>query len=203
MDAALHEHALGLSWTVREVLQRSSHALRDDAGGVWLVDPVDVPEALEAVAGLGEPRGVIQLLDRHDRDCAQIAARLDVPHHRLSAGGIPGAPFEVTKLVWLRPWQELCLWWPGRGALVVAESLGTAPVFALAGRPVGIHPVLRLAPPARRLRAHEPRHLLVGHGPPLHDERLADWVDEALRRSRWDLPRLPFALPRALLGRPD
>ncbi len=198
MDADLQTHALGLSWTQREVMRRASHALRDDDGGVWLIDPVDQPEAIEQAVALGEVRGVIQLLDRHDRDCAPLAARLGVPHHRLSEGGIPGSPFEVGHVVWLRPWHELSLWWPGRRALVVPESLGTAPAWALAGPPVGVHPMLRLLPPARRLRAHDPLHLLVGHGEPLHDERLAELIGEALRRSRWDLPRLPLALPRVL-----
>ena len=200
MDADIREHALGLSWTIREVMRRSSHALVDDGGGVWLVDPVAHEEALARAADLGEFRGVIQLLDRHDRDCAELAGRLGVPHHRLSDGGIAGAPFEVTRVIWLRPWHELSLWWPARRALVVAESLGTAPAWALAGPPVGVHPMLRLLPPGRVLRAHDPEHLLVGHGEPLHGPDLAAQVRQALKRSRWDLPRLPLALPRVLRG---
>ena len=71
-------------------MTRTAHALAT-GDGVWLVDPVDVPEAMERAAALGAPAGVIQLLDRHNRDCAAIAARLGVPHLRVPAGR-PGQP---------------------------------------------------------------------------------------------------------------
>ena len=37
-------------------------------GGVWVIDPVAWSDAEERARALGEPRGVLQLLDRHDRD---------------------------------------------------------------------------------------------------------------------------------------
>ena len=59
---------------------RTSHALLAD-GGVWLVDPIQAPGVAERVVALGEPRGVIQLLDRHARDCAAWSDGLGVPLH--------------------------------------------------------------------------------------------------------------------------
>ena len=60
-------------------MTRTSHALATSEG-VWLVDPVDWPEAIDRAASLGTPAGVIQLLDRHNRDGAAVAERLGVPH---------------------------------------------------------------------------------------------------------------------------
>jgi hypothetical protein len=71
--------AAGFSWIVEERMTRTSHALASD-GRVWLVDPVGWAEAIERAVGLGEPAGVLQLLDRHNRDSAAIAKQLGVPH---------------------------------------------------------------------------------------------------------------------------
>ena len=68
MSATLHRHDLGLSWVSDDPLERACHALAD-AGRVWLIDPVDDAAALAAAAELGEPAAVVQLLDRHGRDC--------------------------------------------------------------------------------------------------------------------------------------
>ena len=86
----LETHDLGLTWVIDEPFARASHALADD-GRVWIVDPVDDAEALDAVAGLGEPVAVLQLLDRHNRDCAAVASRLGVPARATSrhAAGHP------------------------------------------------------------------------------------------------------------------
>ena len=61
---------------------RTAHAL-SSGGQVWLIDPFDDEPALQAAATLGRPAGVLQLLDRHNRDCDSIAARLGVPLLRL------------------------------------------------------------------------------------------------------------------------
>lgn len=138
MCIALHEHSLGLSWTLREPLRRASHALVH-AGRVWLVDPVDAPEARDAVAALGEPAAVLQLLDRHNRDCAAMAARLGVPHARLPAL-VAGSPFEAVTPLSLPRWRERALWWPEHEALVVAEAVGTSPLYTAWRGPAGMHP---------------------------------------------------------------
>jgi hypothetical protein len=188
----LDEHDLGLTWVVDEPMQRASHALAA-GGGVWLVDPVDVAEALDRAVGLGRPAGVLQLLDRHPRACAALAARLGVPHLRLP-DAVPGSPFEVVTVVDLPKWREKALWWPGPDALVVAETVGTGPMYAT---PAGIHLFLRVLPPGA-LRRYEPRHLLVGHGRPVHGDAAAPALATAYRRARRDLPRtlarLPFAM---------
>ena len=76
------ETDFGFGWIGGEKpkLMMASHALAAD-GRVWLVDPTDEPGLDERLRGLGEPAGVIQLLDRHNRGAAAAAARLRVPHH--------------------------------------------------------------------------------------------------------------------------
>ena len=46
--------------------------------------------AIERALTLGEPAGVLQLLDRHNRDCAALAARLGVPH-LVAPTSLPGS----------------------------------------------------------------------------------------------------------------
>jgi hypothetical protein len=194
----LTRSSVGLTWVLDEPMARASHALVDDRGGVWLVDPTDEPAALEAALALGPPVGVLQLLDRHNRDCAFLAERLGVPHLNVPAS-VPDSPFEVVPLVERRFWREVALWWPARRALVVAEAVGTSPGYAPGSLGAGISVGLRLWPP-HRLAALEPEHLLVGHGPPLHGPGAAPALREALRRARLDLPRAVVALPLALAG---
>ncbi len=60
------EASFGFGWIAPEpvLLQRAAHALA--AGGrYWLVDPVDVPGLDDRLRPLGEPAGVLQLVDRH------------------------------------------------------------------------------------------------------------------------------------------
>lgn len=195
--AFFEESAVGLTWIVDEPAARTSHALID-GGRVWLIDPTDEPVTLERVAALGKPAAVLQLIDRHNRDCAALADRLGVPHLKVPAA-LPGTPFEVIPLVGARFWQEIALWWAEPRALVVAEAIGTAPGFAPGRMGAGVHIGLRLWPP-HRLGAFEPEHLLVGHGPPLHGPRATAALHEALDRSGRDLLRAVVALPRALVA---
>jgi hypothetical protein len=178
----------GFGWVADdETVRRTSHALVVD-GGVWFVDPVDWPEAEERARLLGEPRGVIQLLDRHNRDCAALAVRLGVPHHALPAR-IEHAEFEFLPIARNRWWREVALWWPARRVLVCADAVGTLAYFRARGERLGLHPLLRLRPP-RALRRVFPEHVLCGHGWGLH-ENAAHALHEALRTSR---RRLPAAL---------
>ena len=160
------ELPFGISWYPDEALTRTGQAL-DTGSGVWLIDPVDDPEAIARATALGPPAGVIQLLDRHNRDCAGLASRLGVPHLRLP-DVIPDSPFSVIDVVRIPRWHEQALWWADRRALVVAEAIGTNPVYALGPGPAGIHPMLRALParraaplraraPAGRARARRPR----------------------------------------------
>jgi hypothetical protein len=196
-EPQLHEHAAGLTWVVGDTLTRTSHALVAD-GRVWLVDPVDTPAALTRAAALGAPAGVIQLLDRHERDGQAIADRLGVPLHRLPAR-LPGTPFEAVSLVSVPGWREVALWWPEQRALVVAEAVGTNRMFAVGGGRVGVHPMLR-AFGVGRLRRFEPDLLLVGHGAPVVGPQATADLRQGLDRSRSDLPRLLTRLPSLLRG---
>ena len=186
--ATFHEHDLGLSWVVDEPMERASHAIAD-RGRVWLVDVVDDAPALERVAALGAPAAVVQILDRHARDCAAVAERLGVPHVRLPPA-LPDSPFEVRDVVQVPRWREVALWWPHHKALVIAEAVGTGRYFAVGPGPVGIHPWLRMTPPRGSLGGLAPELLLVGHGPPLTGPGTAAALRDALARSRRDIPRM-------------
>lgn len=184
--AVLHEHPLGMTWTMEEPMARSSHALNVD-GRVWLVDLVDYGVAIERAQNLGEIAGVIQLLDRHNRDCEALAERFDIPLY-VNAEEIPDSPFEVISVVGARRWKETALWWEERQALIVSEAIGTSKMFT-GGHEAGVHIMLRLKPPRKKLGVFEPEHLLVGHGPPIHGAAAAAALQDALERSRRNLPR--------------
>ena len=196
MSAETVDHELGISWVQAGAMARAAHAVAD-GGRVWLIDPIRRYRGAGGRRALGQPAGVIQLLDRHNRDCQAIAARLGVPLIRLPSSGA-GTPFEVVPIMSRGHWKEIALWWPQRGALIVAEAIGTAPGFA-AGRDAGVHPMLRLIPPRSQLSPYRPELLLVGHGKPLTSGAAAA-LQDALARSRSDIPRLIVKLPSLLLG---
>jgi hypothetical protein len=196
----IDEHPLGITWVEDDRLQRAAHALAAD-GRVWLVDPVDEPEALERVAALGEPAAVLQLFVAHARDGRAIAERLGVPFEVLP-DVLPDSPLSVLN-VDLGPWKERALWWPERRGMVVPESIGTAAHYAVGSGPAGVH-ILRRPLPPRHLSPFPPEHLLVGHGPAIHGPGAAAALLEALERSRRDLPRFALKLPaiwRRMSGR--
>lgn len=192
--ATIQRGVWGLSWTLTdEPMRRTSHALA--AGGrVWLVDPVDDDAAIAAAGELGTITGVVQLLDRHNRDAAALADRLGVEHLRLP-DAIPDSPFVLRRMLWLPVWKEQAIWWDEHRLLVAAEAVGTIPYFAVHGGPVGVHPFLRARPP-RLLTAYEPDALLCGHGDAVTTGAGAA-LHEALRRSRRDIPRAAVALVKA------
>jgi hypothetical protein len=192
------EDEFGFGWVGGDQpkLQLSSHALSAE-GRVWIVDPTDEPSLDGRIRALGEPAGVIQLLDRHNRGAAAVASRLGIPHHRVPFGGVPESPFELVPIVRRRRWREAALWWAERRVLVTADALGTVPhYFALGGERLGVHPLLRLTPP-RVLERFEPAHVLVGHGKGVHESAAAA-VREAIAHSRRRLIRLPAELPLTL-----
>jgi hypothetical protein len=189
----------GFGWISRErpQLQLTSHALLA-GGGVWVVDPIEADGVEERIRELGEPAGVIQLLDRHKRACASLAQRLGVPHHLVPFGEV--SLFQAIPVVDRKRWREAALWWPERRVLVCADALGTLPhSVALGGERLGIHPLLRLTPP-RQLGRLEPEHVLCGHGAGVH-ESATQAVRDALAGSRRRLPRLLLELPALLRSR--
>ena len=187
----------GFGWVVDdELIKRCSHALVTD-GRVWLVDPIDGDGVEERVRGAGAPAGVIQLLDRHNRDCAALAARLGVPHHDVPVELIGGAPFEflVVRKGWT--WKEVALWWPQRRILVCADALGTVAYFVAPGERLGVHPLLRPIPPRKRLGHVQPEVVLCGHGEGILSGA-SEPFQEALSTAR---RRLPAALANAVRSR--
>jgi hypothetical protein len=176
----------GFGWISPEpaFMQRCSHAFV--AGGkVWLVDPVLGDGVLARIRGLGEPGGVLQLLDRHGRDCRSIAEELRVPHLEVPDVVPAAAPFEVLPVLRRKRWHEVALWVPEHDALVCAEAIGTAQYYRAPAERLAVHPLLRLTPP-RSLLAVEPAHILVGHGAGVHEDApaaLRDAIEHARRRT--------------------
>lgn len=175
---------------------RAAHAVALD-GRVWVLDPFDQPGAEEGVRALGEPAGVVQLLDRHGRDCAAWAQRLGVKLHVLPAAL---APWEVIPIPSLPGWREVALWHPGTATLVVADALAAAPGYSGGADKVAVHPLLRPRPP-RRLGAQPVRHLLLGHGPGVHGPEAEQAVAHALETTLTGIPGFAAGLARSLLGR--
>ena len=184
----------GFGWIGGEAMTRTSHAFAAE-GRVWLVDAIDWPDALERALELGEPAGVIQLLDRHDRDCAALAERFGVPHV-VAPDAVPESPFDFVSIVRRKRWRESALWWPATRTLVTADALGTNRFFTGGTAPLAVHLLLRLNPP-KALGTLDPERILVGHGEGLHGPGTAEALHEALGTSRRGLPgallRLPFA----------
>ena len=189
------ESDFGFGWIESAQLRRTSHALAVD-GRVWIVDPIEAPGVDERIRALGEPAGVIQLLDRHTRDSAAFAARFGVPLH-MAPAALPGVPFELLPVLRSRWWREVALWWPERRVLVCADALGTIPFFRAGDEPAGVHPFLRLRPP-RSLRGLGVERLLVGHGEGLDGGETAAAVEEALRFARRRIPRWLAGVPRII-----
>lgn len=163
------ELPFGFGWLeTGSFARRCSHALAVD-GKVWFLDALADDEALERVSSLGDPAGVVQLLDRHARDNEALAARLGVSLHVVPSEAPAGAPFEVVPLLRNRLWSEVALWFPAQRTLAVADALGTAQYYRAPDETVAVSPLLRLTPP-RRLLDFEPEHLLVGHGEGVHED---------------------------------
>ena len=177
----------GFGWLAKEKLARASHALKS-RGEVWVFDPVMWEPALERIRELGEPAGVVQLLDRHARDSAEVASALGVPHYAVPLQVIAASPLEIVPLVRSRFWKEVAAWIPEHRALVVADALGTVGYFRAPGEPIGVHPLLRVRPP-KALGRYEPRRILCGHGAGLHGEDAPEALREALRTARRRLPK--------------
>ena len=185
----------GFGWIESATMGRTSHALAVD-DRVWLTDPIDADGLEERIRSFGEPAGVIQLIDRHNRDGAALAARFGVPLHVVPTS-LPGTPFRFLPVVRGRWWKEVALWWPERRILACGDVLGTIPFFRAGDELAGLHPFLRLKRP-RALAGLGVEHLLVGHGEGIHGEAASVAVEEALRTGRKRIPRWLKGLRRAL-----
>jgi len=170
----------GFGWLVDEFMERCSHALVED-GRVWAIDPVDGDGVEDRIRAAGTPAGVLQLLDRHNRDCAAVAARLGVRHHVVPQGSL--GPFACIAVKSSRSWNEVALWWPDRRVLVCADAVGTAPYYRAGRERLAVHPLLRVRPPRRQLGALQPDVILCGHGEAVLEDANAA-LREALSTSR-------------------
>ncbi len=207
----------GVGWIAHpeEKMQRASHALEVD-GEVWIIDPVDAEGLDDLLAEFGEVAGVVVTLDRHKRDAAAIANRhdvhvylprffegvaeeLDAPIVRFETE-LADTGLEARTIVDNRFWQEVALYNPADGTLVVPESVGAADYFLVGGERLGVHPMRRAVPPRDALGDLRPERVLVGHGAGVTANAAAA-LDHALSGSRirapllyaktgWDL--LPF-----------
>jgi hypothetical protein len=185
----------GFGWIADEKLRRTSHAVKT-RGEVWVFDPLMWEPALERIRALGEPVGVVQLIDRHERDCAAVASALGVPHYAVPLQGIAASSVEILPLVRSRFWKEVAAWIPELRALVVGDALGTVGYFRAAREPIGVHPLLRVKPP-KSLARFEPRHILCGHGAGVHGAEAPEALRHALRTARRRLPATWLGLFRS------
>jgi hypothetical protein len=194
MRVAFSEFDGGLEWRVDdEFMERCSHALVTGEG-VWLIDPILGDGVEERVRAAGEPSGVIQLLDRHNRDCVSLAERLGVSHHVVPQRAI--GPFEFVPIRLGRTWKEVALWWPERAILACADALGTARYFRAGDEPLAVHPLLRFRPPRRQLDSLHPSAVLCGHGAGVFDGADSA-LREALRTARRRIPQQVASAIRA------
>lgn len=196
---------------------RTSHAIADPDGGVWLVDPLDAPGVGAVYADLGEVVGVAVLADYHARDAAVFARRHDVPvtvptgldraAERVDAptrrvtDSVAG--FELRRVSPLGAWTETVAYRERDRTLYVPDVLSSGTAFTVGDERLGLNVLARFAPPRAPLSGTDPDRVLLGHGRGVFDgasEALADTLANARRR-------LPGALvstaPRELKGMVD
>ena len=198
MGVRVDESAIGITWVQDEAMARASHALVSK-GRVWIIDPIEDEEVMARIAGLGKPRAVFQLLDRHNRDSEKVADRLGVPLVKLP-DELKGTPFQSIDVVNNRMWKEKALWWQAEQTLIVAEAIGTNPMASPSEAGAGVHIGLRLKPPKQALGTYLPQHLLVGHGEPIHGPGATVALQQAIDRSRRDLPKAMVKMPGAMFS---
>ena len=199
----------GFGWLAHpdETMRRASHAV-DFGDGVWIVDPMDAPGITEQIEDLGDVRGVIVLLDRHERDAATVATRFDVPVYRPPyvdrefdapvewlGATLPDSEVQVLQTVDVPGWKEAALF--DGETLLIADALGNASYFTVGPERIGVHPMLRLSPPTR-LRGLEPERIFVGHGEGIQNDAPAA-LEQALSGARRRLPQAWLKGVRSLL----
>jgi len=167
-------------------MQRAGHAVRS-GGGVWVIDPPSGEGVLERIRALGEPAGVVQLLDRHPRDAARIAEQLGVPLYEVPTYGVYDAPFEVVPILRTPVWKEVALWFARERTLVCADLLAAAPGYTAPNERLGVHPFLRVPLP-REVTDLPAEHLLLGHGPGVHGPQTQEEIRRAFQVARRNLP---------------
>jgi hypothetical protein len=203
----------GVGWIAypEETMQRASHILKTD-GGSWIIDPVDA-DGLDELIGDAEVKGVVVLLDRHKRDAAAVANRYGVSVHLPSfMGGVASeldAPTEtfdgelgdteygLYEVINNRFWQEAALYSEEDGTLYLPEAVGTVEYFRTSGEKIGVHPMLRLKPPAV-LSRFRPDRIMVGHGEGVSEDA-TESLRKAVKSSRREAPALYLGTLKSMI----
>ena len=85
----------------------------------------------------------------------------------------------------------------------LTEAVGTAPYFrSRPGQVIGPHPMMRASPP-RVLVGSGARHVLMGHGHPVHRDDAGAMVDAAVTGARGSTPRWLLSLVTGSVRRHD
>lgn len=197
----------GIGWLAHpeETGRRASHLLTA-SDGVWLFDPLDIPDLDAMIADYGDLAGIALFSNYHARDAAAIARRHDVriylptwltrPEGRLSAPlehyetTLGGSGFEITRYSPFPGYNEAVAYRQRDRTLYVPDALGTAPFYTVDGESVACFGSLRLFPPRSLFGQFEPDRILVGHGTGVFTDAEAA-LDDALAGAR---RRLPAAL---------
>ena len=131
MASIVQHHSAGL--TVHETggMGRAMHALRD-GDRTWLIDPFHAAEFRDASANCR------RWLESSSCSTATTATASRSPAASTwpctGSHLIPDSGLEVVPVISQRFWREVALWVPATHTLVVAEAVGTAPLFALGAR---------------------------------------------------------------------
>ena len=197
----------GVGWIAHpdETGRRASHLLAGP-DGLWLFDPLDVPDLDELVADYGELAGVAICSNYHARDADAIARRHDVPIHvptwltRLDGQfssqvercdtTLGSSGFELFQYSPLPGYDEAVAYRQRDGTLYVPDALGTAPFYTVDGERLACYGVIRLVPPRSFFERFAPDRVLVGHGEGVFTDAGAA-LEDALAGAR---RRLPTAL---------
>lgn len=191
---------------------RTSHAIADPAGSVWLVDPLDAPGVADAYADLGEVVAV--LADYHARDAAVFAERHDVsvtvPTGLERVADMVDAPvrrvtdslagFELHRVSPLGALTETVAYRERDRTLYVPDVLSSGEPFTVGAERLGLNVFARLAPPRTTFSDFDPDRVLLGHGEGVFGDASAA-LDDTIRNARRRLPRaLVSTAPRELTG---
>lgn len=196
----------GVGWMVHpdEEGKRTSHAIRGENGGIWLVDPLNAPGVDDLLAELGEVVGVAVLSNWHARDAGAFARRHGVAVHlpewmtrieervdatveRYSAE-IGDSGLRVRRCHPLPGWHEAIAYRESDGTLYVPDVLGTAPLFTVGDERIGVYLLRRPFPPRNAFVDFDPERILVGHGEGVF-EGAAAALSDALAGARRRFPR--------------
>ena len=181
---------------------RTSHAIRDEDGGVWLIDPLDAPNVTDVYTDLGEVVGVAVLADYHTRDAATFARRHDVPvtvptglNRVVERLDVPTrrvvdslADFELRRLNPLRAWRETVAYRERDGTLYVPDVLSTGESFTVGHERLAMNVLVRLSPPRAVFADLDPERVVVGHGTGVFEDADAA-LDDAVGNARRRFPR--------------